>query len=147
MDGEVGAGDAGARGEVPELSGVEIGGGVRVDDFAAGLAMEMDVLVEIGAVAGLATFEVDELDEARRGQMIQAVVNRGQRDVRGAILHPGVEVRSSRVVRGGGEHLKDFTTMGGQAGIFPKHGQTAVEAGRFGRLALGGRRHDVLELE
>ena len=51
MDGEVGAGDFGASREVPELGGVEIGGWVGVDDLAAGLTMEMDVLVEVRAVA------------------------------------------------------------------------------------------------
>ena len=147
VDGEVGAGDAGAFGQVPKLRRVEIAGRMGVDDLAAGFAVEMDVFVEIGAVARLAAFEVDKLDEARCGQMIQAVINRGQRDVRGAVLHPSVEVRSSRVIRGGGEHLKDLPTVRGQAGIFPEHGQAAVEAGRFGRLALGRRRHEILELE
>ncbi|MFM2178253.1 MAG: hypothetical protein RL015_2351 [Verrucomicrobiota bacterium] len=147
VDGEVGAGDAGAFGQVPKLRRVEIAGRMGVDDLAAGFAVEMDVFVEIGAVARLAAFEVDKLDEARCGQMIQAVINRGQGDVRGAVLHPSVEVRSSRVIRGGGEHLEDLPTVRGQAGIFPEHGQAAVEAGRFGWLALGRRRHEILELE
>lgn len=147
MDGEVGAGDAGAFGEVPELGGVEIGRRVGIDDFAAGFAVEMDVLVEIGAVAGLAALEVDELDDSGRGEVVETVINRGEGDVRGALLHPGVEVCGGGMIRGGGKHFKDFPAVRGESDIRPEQGQTAVKAGWFGRLALGGRWHGLLELE
>ncbi len=78
VDGEVGAADAGAFGQVPKHGGVEIAGWMGVDDLATGFAMEVDVLVEVRAVAGLAALEVDELDQAVGSKMLQAIVNRGQ---------------------------------------------------------------------
>jgi hypothetical protein len=66
VDGEVGAGDFGSCGQVPELGGIEVGIGVRIDDLAAGLAVEMHVLVEVCAVAGLAALEVNKFDKPVR---------------------------------------------------------------------------------
>jgi hypothetical protein len=37
----------------------------------------MDVLVKISAVAGLSTLKLNLLNEASRGEVLQAVVNRG----------------------------------------------------------------------
>jgi hypothetical protein len=106
----------------------------------------MDVLVEIGAVAGLAALEVDELDEPGGGEVVEAVIDCRQRNVRGAVLHPGVEVGGSGMVRGGCEHLEDFTTMRGEPDICAEHGQSAIQPRGFGRGAMGGRWHN-LELE
>jgi hypothetical protein len=75
--GDVESGDFGASGEIPEFGGVEVGGGVRIANFATGLAVEMDVLVKISAVAGLSTLKLNLLNEASRGEVLQAVVNRG----------------------------------------------------------------------
>lgn len=111
VDGEVGAAHASAFREIPEFGWVEIAGGVGVDDFAAGLAVKMDVLVEIGAVAGLAALEVDELDQAVGSEVLQAVVNRGQRDVRGARFDSIQNVIGCRVIGRGGKNIEDLAAM------------------------------------
>jgi hypothetical protein len=144
VDGEIGAGDAGAFGEVPELGGVKIGGGMSVDDFAAGFAVEMNVLVEVRAVAGLAALEVDLLDQPGGGEVVEAVVNRGQRDAGGAGLHAIEDVVGRGVVRGGGEHIENLAAVGCEAHIGTEDGHAALEAGGLRRDTGGGGRgcHD-----
>ena len=102
MNGEVGAGDFGAGGEIPEFGGVKVGRGMGIADIAAGLAVKVDVLVQIGTVAGLPTLELDLLDESVRGEVLQAVINGGQGDVWGAAFHPIQDVIGRRVIGGGG---------------------------------------------
>lgn len=149
MDGEVRPCDFGAFGEVPELGGVEIGGRVGVDDLAAGFAVEMDVLVEVGAVAGLATFELYLLDESVGAEVLQAVVNRGEGDVRGAGFDPVEDVVGRRVVCRGGENVKDLAAVRGEAHIGSEDSHPAFEASGLGWGAGGGdgRGHGDLELE
>jgi hypothetical protein len=53
VDGDVHAGDFSAFGKIPEFGGVKVGGWVGIADFSAGLAVKMNVLVEVGAVATL----------------------------------------------------------------------------------------------
>ena len=138
MDGEVRSCDPGAFGEVPELGGVEIGRRVGVDDFAAGLAVEMDVLVEVRAVAGLAALEVDLLDEAVGGEVVEAVIDRGQGDVRGARFDPVEDVVGRGVVRGASEDVEDLATVRREAHIGPEDGHAAFEAGGLRRGTGGG---------
>ena len=144
VDGEVGAGDFGALREVPEGGGVEIGGGMRVDDFSAGFAVEMDVLVEIGAVTRLAAIKLDLLDQAVACEVLQAVVNRGQRDVRGPAFHPVEDVIGRGMVRGAGENVKNLAPVRGEAGVRAQNGHPAFEAGGFGRCAWRGGWHGFL---
>jgi hypothetical protein len=108
---------------------------VGVDDLAAGLAVEVDVFVEIGAVTGLTALEVDLLDEAVGGEVIKAVINRCQGDVGGAAFHPVEDVVGRRVVRGSGQDIENLTAVGCQAHIGPENGEAAVQTRGFGGSA------------
>jgi hypothetical protein len=132
MDGNFSAGDFGACGEVPELGGVEGLDGVGVGDEAAGFAMEVDVLLDIGAVAGLGAIDLDEFDEAVAGQVLQAVVNGGEGDAGGAAFDAVEDVVGGGVIGGFSEDLEDFAAVGGEAGIGAEHGQAAIQTGGFG---------------
>lgn len=134
VDGDVHAGDFGAFGQVPELGGVKFSGGVGVDHFPAGLAVEMDVLVQVGAVARLAALKVHLLDEAGRGEVLQAVINRGQRNAGRAGFDAVKDIRGGGVICGGGQNLKNLTAMGREAHIRTQESHPALEAsGRWGR--------------
>ena len=54
--------DVAAIDQAQRRRGIEVGIGMRVDDLAAGLAVEMDVLMEIRAVAGLAAIQLNLFD-------------------------------------------------------------------------------------
>ena len=144
VDRDIGAADAGSGGELPELRGVECHlMRVGVADLSAGVAVEMDVLVEVGAVAGLRALDMDGLDEAAGGEVVQAIVNGGQRDTRRPVLDAMEDVVGRGVVVRLGEDLEDFAAVRGEPDVIgTKHGQTAVEAGGLLRRAGGGgRRH------
>ena len=141
VDGDVHAGDFGAGREVPEFGRVKVRRWVGIDDFATAIAMEMDVLVQVGAVAGLAALELDLTDQAVSGEMLQAIVNGGQRDAGGALLHLGKKIVSRRVIGGLGEGLKDLTAMRGQPRIGAQNGQATVQTGGFGGRAWRGGCH------
>ncbi len=70
VDGDIQARNFSARRQVPVLKGIHLGCRVHIDHLAAGLAVEMYVLVQVCAVAGLATLQVDLSDEAVRGKML-----------------------------------------------------------------------------
>jgi len=95
----------------------------------------MDVLVEVRAVAGLAALEVDLLDEPGGGEVVEAIVNRGQRDVRRTAFHPIQDLVGGRMVRGARQHVKNLATVRGEPDIRTQHGETAVQTGGFGRSA------------
>jgi hypothetical protein len=78
VDGDISAIDLGSGGQCPILGWTKVSGRVRICDLTALLAVEMDVLMEIGAVAGLPALQMNLLDEAVGGQVLQTVVNRGQ---------------------------------------------------------------------
>lgn len=130
MDGDIGTADAGSGRQLPELGGVEDGiFRMGVADFAACVAVEMDVLVEVRAVAGLRPLDMHLLDQAAGGQVLQAIVNGGQRDARRPVLHAVKDIVGRRVVVRLGQDLENLPTVRCEADISPQHGQTAVEAG------------------
>jgi len=94
--------------------------------------------VEIRAVAGLAALEVDLLDEAVGGKMVEAVVNRGEGDAGRAGFDPVEDVVGRGVVRGGGEDVEDLATVRREAHIGPEDGHAAFEAGGLRRGTGGG---------
>ena len=132
MDGDFGVGDLGAGGELPEVGGVEGFDGVGVGDAAAGFAVEMDVLLNVGAVAGLGALDLDEFDEAVAGEVLEAVIDSGEGDAGGAALDAVEHVVGGGVVGGFGEDLEDLTPMRGEAGVGAEHGQAAIQAGGLG---------------
>lgn len=132
MDGDFGVGDGGACGEVPEESGVEGFEGMGVRDAAAGFAVEVDVFLDVGAVAGLGAFDLDEFDEAVAGEVLEAVVHGGEGDAGGAAFDAVEDIVGGGVVGGFGEDLEDFAPVGGEASVGAEHGQTAVQAGGLG---------------
>ena len=77
VDGDFGVGDSGSFRQLPELAWVQGLDGVGVGDGAAGGAMEMDVLLDVGAVTGLGALDLDELDEAVAGEVLQAIIDGG----------------------------------------------------------------------
>ena len=114
------------------MGGVEGFDGVGVGDAAAGLAVEVDVLLDVGAVAGLGALDLNEFDEAVAGQVLEAVVNGGEGDAGGSAFDAVKDIVSGGVVGGFGEDLEDLATMGGEASVGAEHGQTAVQAGGLG---------------
>lgn len=132
MDGDCGVGDGGACGEGPEEGGVEGFEGMGVGDAAAGFAVEVDVLLDVGAVAGLGAFDLDEFDEAVAGEVLEAVVNGGEGDAGGAAFDAVEDVVGGGVVGGFGEDLEDFAPMRGEASVGAEQGQTAIQAGGLG---------------
>jgi hypothetical protein len=106
-----------------------------VDDLAAGLAVEVDVLVQIGAVAGLSALEMYLLDEAVGGEVLKAIINRCQRDVGRAAFYPVEDVVGRGVVRGSGQDIENLTAVGCQAHIGPENGEAAVQTRGFGGSA------------
>ena len=94
--------------------------------------MEVDMLVEVRAVAGLGALHVDLLDEAAAGEVLKAVIDRGQRDVRRAVLDPAEDIISGRVIRGLGEDLEDFAAVRREPHISAHDGQTATETAGLG---------------
>ena len=89
MDGHVGASDLRTGRKLPELAGIEGDSlRMRIADFTAGVAVEMDMLVQVGAVAGLGAIHIHLFDQSAGGEMFQTVVNRGQRDARRPVLDP-----------------------------------------------------------
>ena len=132
VDRDIGAADAGSGGELPKLGRIECGLlRVGVADFSAGVAVEMDMLVKVGAVAGLRPLDMHLLDQAAGGQVLQAIVNRSQRDARRPVLHAMENVVGRRVVVRLGEDLKNLPAMRREADISPQDGQTAVQTGRL----------------
>lgn len=146
VDGEVGAGDSGAFGQVPELRRVEVGGRMRVDDLAALFAVEMDVLVQVRAVTGLSALEVDKLDQPGRGEVLKTIINRGKGHAGRSRLHSVENLVGRGVIRGGGKDIEDLPTVRRQTHIGSEHSHPALKAGGLGRRAIGGGGHD-LELE
>jgi len=166
MNGQVRARDAGAGGKILKTGRVERRAGMRVNHLPTGLAMEVDMLMQVGAVARLPTLQVHLLDQARRAQVLQAIVNRGQRNggltSRGAGL-PGAQGRSRPgrglivlgqfgrparldalkhligrgVIRGGGKHLKNLAAMRGQAHIGPHPKHRQAALQPTGTVRLG----------
>ena len=130
MDGDIRSADSGTLRKLPELGGVE---GcclrMRVADLAAGVAVKVDVLVEVRAVAGLRPLDMHLLDQAAGCQVLQAIVNRGQRDAGRPVLNPVENVVGRRVIVRLGQNLEDFAPMGREPDIGTQDGQTAVEAG------------------
>lgn len=134
VDGDVGMGDGGACGEVPELAWIKRLDGVGVGDTATGFAVEVDVFLDVGAVAGLGALDLYELDEAVAGEVLKAVINGSEGDAGGTAFDTIKDVVGGGVVGGFGEDLKDFAPMRGEASVGAEHGQTAIQAG-----GLGGR--------
>ena len=84
------------------MGGVERFDGVGVGHAAAGFAVEVDVLLDVGAVAGLGAFDLDEFDEAVAGEVLQAVVDGGEGDSGGAAFDAVKDVVGGGVVGGFG---------------------------------------------
>lgn len=141
MDGNFCVGDGGACGEVPKKGGVERLDGVSVGDAAASFAVKVDVFLDVGAVAGLGAFDLDQFDEAVTGEVLKAVVDGGEGDAGGAAFDAVKNVVGGGVVGGFGQDLEDFAPMGGKAGVGAEHGQTAVQAGGLGGGGGGGFTH------
>ena len=139
MDSHVSPGDSRAGWQLPELAGIKIGLRMRVADLAARIAMKMNMLVKVRAVAGLGTVHVHLFDQARRGEVLQAVVNRRQRNAGRATLGPIEQIVGSGMVVRLGEDLEDFPAMRRKADICPQDGQTAVQTSGLGGGAMGGR--------
>lgn len=108
------------------MGGVEGLDGVDVGDAATGFAVEVDVFLDVGAVAGLGAFDLDEFDEAVAGEVLEAVVNGGERDAGGASFDAVEQVVGGGVVGRFGEDLEDLAAVGGEAGVGAEHGQTAI---------------------
>ena len=70
VNGDFGVGDLGAGGELPEVGGVEGFDGVGIGDEAAGFAMKVDVLLDVGAVTGLSALNLDEFDQSVAGEVL-----------------------------------------------------------------------------
>ena len=77
VDGEIRSGDAGSFRQVPKLGGDEIAGWMGVDDFAAGLAVEVNVLVEVRTIAGLSALKLNLLNQSVGGEVLETIVNGG----------------------------------------------------------------------
>lgn len=81
------------NGDVKSLSGETLGQGnggglgkIDVEHTVAGIAIKMAVLVHVGAVTRSATFEGNLLDEPAFYQGGEAIIDRGHRNVRGALF-------------------------------------------------------------
>src|SRR5689334_9532861 len=69
-----------------------VGGEVNVKNPAAFIAIEMAMLLHVGAVAGGGAVEIDVADEAALDQGVEAIVDRGHRDFRHALFGPQEDV-------------------------------------------------------
>lgn len=77
--------------------GLGIDGEVNVENPAAFIAVKVAVLLHVGTITRGGAVEIHVADEAALDQGVEAIVNRGHRDVRHAlfgaqedVLHPGM---------------------------------------------------------
>jgi hypothetical protein len=75
VDSHVRPGDPGTCGKLPKQTRVEVCLRMRIGHLTALVTVEMNMLVKIGAVAGLGSLHIDLLDESTRRQVLKAVVN------------------------------------------------------------------------
>jgi len=112
------------------------GGEIDVERGAGGFVVKVGVRVEIGAVAGGTTLEVDLADEVALDEGFEAVVNRGEGGSRKLGFDAGVNFVGRGVIAFGEEGaINNFTLRGGaQAAV-----SECLREG-FGRVG-GGRGH------
>lgn len=110
-DGDVELGDTAALGQSPELGRLDHVERLGIGDSAALLAVEMDVIVQIGAESGGAALQIHLPHQPVLHQRIQAVVHRGQRDPRHTLLGADEDIRGRRMVVRGTQHVMHNATL------------------------------------
>lgn len=94
-----------------------------VGNDTAGFADEVPVIGQVGAVTGGLSFDIDLFGEAAFHKGLEAVVNRGQRNSRNALLGSYENFCGRRVIAVREQHIINFAPLRGEA--------MAVMADRF----------------
>ena len=90
--------DDGTLRQLDKVGQVETRFEIDIVDDACHRIVKVTVLGEVRTVARGFPFEIDLADDAVLHQGLQAVVNRGQRDIRQTVLHPHVNLIGRRVI-------------------------------------------------